>query len=68
MAKTIKDMAISFGWTQNEDSRGYAAFCFAQGAKAILSEIENIITSNEDNTLCMARCLVDKIRELKREE
>lgn len=42
-------------------------FHFEAGANAVLEEIENIVTNNEDNTLCMARCLVDKIKELKGE-
>ena len=77
MAKTIKDMAHEFGWTQDEDGRGYAAFCFDMGAKAVLAEIENAISAkryheaNDEAGMC--RCsytefvkdeLIGKIKEL----
>ena len=62
MAKTIKEMAED-KYSVYEDAWMHKAYI--EGANAALSEIESIIDSNEDNTLCMARCLVDKIRELK---
>ena len=44
---------------QHEDS-------FEAGANYVLECIEDIIVNNEDNTLNMARCLVDCIEQLKK--
>jgi hypothetical protein len=39
---------------------------FEAGANYVLECIEDIIVNNEDNTLNMARCLVDCIEQLKK--
>jgi len=39
---------------------------FEEGANYVLEQIEDIIVNNEDNTLNMARCLVDCIEQLKK--
>ena len=39
---------------------------FEAGANYVLECIEDIIANNEDNTLNMARCLVDCIEQLKK--
>lgn len=38
---------------------------FEVGAYYVLDAIEDIVVNNEDNTLNMARCLVDCIEQLK---
>jgi len=40
--------------------------CYEHGANYVLEQIEDIIVNNEDNTLNMARCLVDCIEQLKK--
>jgi hypothetical protein len=69
MEKTIKEMMQKAFWETDISDHPAKAFeqGFVVGANAVLEEIENIVTNNEDNTLCMARCLVDKIKELKGE-
>lgn len=76
MVKTIKEMA-----EEHLKEKGYllttnngvhmaevaAIKMYEAGANAVLKEIEIVVTCNEDNTLNMARCLVDKIEELKEE-
>ena len=39
---------------------------FEAGANYVLECIEDIIVNNEDNTLNMARCLIDCIEQLKK--
>ena len=39
---------------------------FVLGANYVLEQIENIIVNNEDNTLNMARCLMECIEQLKK--
>ena len=73
----IEEMADAYGrenpftWYDadaeiNKDTNS-PAIAYSDGAHAVLVEIESIVINNEDNTLCMARCLVDKIKELKGE-
>ena len=63
MEKTIKDMAIDFGWTQKEGGRGYAAFCFDKGANAVLEEIEAVASSD----IGSYKEQLDKIRNVIKE-
>lgn len=65
MAKTIRDMAIEFGWTQEEDGRGYAAFCFDKGANAVLEKVERLLNSQKfvDNP---SKELFELIEQLKK--
>ena len=44
MSKTIKDMAMDFGWSKFDDGgRASAAFDFAEGAKAIVCDINAML-------------------------
>ena len=78
MAKSIKEMAKEYAkanplYFYNADlgevdkQTEEVEAIYESGANAVLDEIENIVINNEDNTLCMARCLVDKIKGLKGE-
>ena len=63
--KSIKEKAeencIKYG------SLGDIAYSeFVEGANYVLEQLEDIIVNNEDNTLNMARCLVDCIKQLKK--
>ena len=64
---TIKEMMQKAFWETDISDHPAKAFeqGYETGANAVLEEIESIIVNNEDNTLCMARCLVYKIKELK---
>lgn len=70
--KSIKEKAEERAPYTKTDSWGRikaainAQTSFEAGANYVLECIEDIIVSNEDNTLNMARCLVDCIEQLKR--
>ena len=68
MAKTIRDMAIEFGWTQEEDGRGYAAFCFDKGANTVLEEVESIAFSDIGSYKSILDKIQNKIKQLKGEQ
>ena len=68
--KSIKEKAIEvFPGHCNattDESNFNKRIGFNSGANYVLECIEDIIVNNEDNTLNMARCLVDCIEQLKK--
>lgn len=78
--KSIKEKAEEYGytnWQSDEyhdgaseglefDPIGHTQRTFEAGANYVLECVEDIIVNNEDNTLNMARCLVDCIEQLKK--
>lgn len=70
--KSIKEKAKEHAPYTREDSWNKTQMCiiaqtsFEAGANYVLEQIEDIIVNNEDNTLNMARCLVDCIEQLKK--
>lgn len=61
---TIKEMA-SIAEYNGTDRKTFEEG-YIKGANYVLGCIEDIIVNNEDNTLNMARCLVDCIEQLKK--
>jgi hypothetical protein len=70
--KSIKEKAEEVFQIEEYDSletelqKRKMRLCYEHGANYVLEQIEDIIVNNEDNTLNMARCLVDCIKQLKK--
>lgn len=64
--KSIKEKAEESSLGFDEVQEPAVGRGFILGANYVLEQIEDIIVNNEDNTLNMARCLVDCIEQLKK--
>ena len=62
--KSIKEFATEYA--QDKYLPVQTSQAVKAGANYVLEQIEDIIVNNEDNTLNMARCLVDCIEQLKK--
>ena len=66
--KSIKEKAEEYtSVIENQVTNNAAFLAYRSGANYVLEQIEDIIVNNEDNTLNMARCLVDCIEQLKKQ-
>jgi hypothetical protein len=70
--KSIKEKTEEYAPYTGKDSWSRIQKCiiaqisFEAGANYVLRCVEDIIVNNEDNTLNIARCLVDCIEQLKK--
>ncbi len=70
--KSIKEKAHEIGWQSSKHydptacKQEWCEMAARESANYVLGCIEDIIVNNEDNTLNMARCLVDCIEQLKK--
>jgi len=70
--ESIKEKSHEIGWVYSKHygpiacKQEWCEISAREGANYVLEQIEDIIANNEDNTLNMARCLVNCIEQLKK--